>query len=66
MTTITGLKDDGDGSGSKVDGGEIIDPDNGKVYKCKMAVKDNGKKLEVRGYIGVPLLGRSQTWLRAE
>jgi uncharacterized protein (DUF2147 family) len=43
-----------------------FDPDNGKVYKSKMHLSDNGKKLNVRGYIGVPMLGRSQVWVRQE
>ncbi len=47
-------------------GGQILDPDNGKVYRSKVHLIDNGKKLSVRGYIGVPMLGRSQTWLRQE
>lgn len=62
MVFMSGLKKDG----SEYNGGEILDPDNGKVYKSKLKVADGGKKLEVRGYIGVPLLGRSQTWLRQE
>lgn len=44
--------------------GKIMDPKNGKVYKCRLRPQDNGQKLEVRGFIGFSLLGRSQTWLR--
>ena len=62
MVFMSGLKKDGD----DYTGGEILDPDNGKVYKSKMHLSDNGKKLNVRGYIGVPMLGRSQVWLRQE
>jgi uncharacterized protein (DUF2147 family) len=47
-------------------GGQIFDTDYGKVYRSKVSLTDNGKKLSVRGYIGVPVLGRSQTWLRQE
>ena len=47
-------------------GGEILDPDNGKVYKCKMKLDETGNKLEVRGFIGFSLLGRSQIWMREE
>jgi uncharacterized protein (DUF2147 family) len=47
-------------------GGEIIDPTTGKIYKCMIKAIDNNQKLHVRGYIGLPLLGRSQTWLRTE
>jgi len=44
------------------DDGTILDPDNGKVYDCKMWVGDDGK-LQVRGYIGWSLIGRTQVWL---
>ena len=46
------------------DGGDITDPDNGKVYKLRLKPLDGGKKLEVRGYIG-PFY-RNQTWIRVE
>ena len=48
------------------EGGDILDPNNGKVYRVRLRPVDNGKQLEVRGYIGTPLLGRTQTWIRAE
>lgn len=47
-------------------GGQILDPDNGKVYHSTVRLTDDGKRLSVRGYIGVPMLGRSQTWMRQE
>ncbi|PRX26551.1 uncharacterized protein (DUF2147 family) [Paraburkholderia sp. BL18I3N2] len=62
MTIISDLKKDGDAW----DHGEILDPENGKLYKCKMHLEDGGNKLVVRGYIGVSLLGRSQTWIRQQ
>jgi uncharacterized protein (DUF2147 family) len=46
------------------EGGTILDPNNGKVYKARMKLIDDGKKLEVRGFVGAPLLGRTQTWIR--
>ena len=52
--------------GEEYVGGQILDSDNGKVYRSKVRLTDNGKKLSVSGYIGVPMLGRSQTWLRQE
>ena len=60
MTIIDGMKKTDDGW----DGGHILDPENGKIYRCKMHVEDGGQKLVVRGYIGFSLLGRSQTWNR--
>ena len=59
MNIIKGLKKK-DGI---YDGGKIVDPKNGKSYHCKI-VLDGKDKLIVRGYIGIPLFGRSQTWLR--
>ena len=48
------------------DGGTILDAKEGKVYKVRMQPADGGKKLDVRGYIGMPMLGRTQTWIRVE
>ena len=61
MTILSGLRKSGDNEWS---GGEILDPESGKIYKSKMALADDGAKLNVRGFIGVSLLGRTQTWLR--
>ena len=48
------------------DGGQILDPAKGTSYKLRMKPIEGGKKLEVRGYIGSPMFGRTQTWIRAE
>ena len=50
--------------GSEYTNGKILDPNNGKLFKSRMTLEEDGKKLIVRGYIGIPLMGRSQTWLR--
>jgi len=52
---------DGD---NKYSGGTIYDPNNGKTYSCKMTYK--GETLDIRGYIGISLFGRTTTWSRAE
>ena len=44
--------------------GSIVDPATGRTYKGTLRVADGGRKLEVRGYLGISLLGRTQTWLR--
>lgn len=46
------------------DGGFILDPNDGKTYPCVIRVVGDGNKLEVRGYMGFSLLGRTQTWQR--
>ena len=48
------------------DSGTILDAAEGKVYKVRMQPVEGGKKLEVRGFVGMPMLGRTQTWIRAE
>jgi uncharacterized protein (DUF2147 family) len=60
MVILSGLKRDGE----NWDGGEILDPENGKLYKCKLHLENQGQSLVVRGYIGFSLIGRSQTWSR--
>jgi len=62
MTILSGLKKDGD----EYNGGQILDPANGKLYKSKLTVTEDGRKLNVRGYIGMPMLGRTQVWVREE
>ena len=46
------------------DGGTILDPNNGKTYRVRLTPKEEGKQLEVRGYLGP--FWRNQTWLRVE
>lgn len=58
MNVISDMKLQKDGSLAE---GTICDPKNGKIYKCKMRIVDG--KLDVRGFIGVSLIGRTQTWL---
>ncbi|MBN1335367.1 MAG: DUF2147 domain-containing protein [Deltaproteobacteria bacterium] len=60
MTILRGLKLDKD----EWSGGTILDPNNGKTYSCFVRVIEDGQKLNLRGYIGISLLGRTQTWLR--
>jgi len=44
--------------------GEILDPDDGNVYRCTVRLIEGGRKLEVRGYVGLPIFGRTQVWTR--
>ena len=63
MTIIRNIKASADDKGIW-DGGDILDPNNGKVYRARLKPVDGGKKLEMRGYIG-PFY-RTQVWLRVE
>ncbi len=51
-------------SGEEFIDGEILDPENGTTYRCKIRLEEGGHKLVVRGYVGVALFGRSQSWER--
>lgn len=46
------------------EGGDILDPETGMVYRCLLRLADDGNKLIVRGYIGFSIFGRSQQWFR--
>jgi uncharacterized protein (DUF2147 family) len=50
--------------GSEYGGGEILDPETGYIYRCRFTMSSEGTKLFVRGYLGLSLLGRTQTWTR--
>lgn len=60
MRILDGLRKVGDWW----EGGTILDPNNGKTYKSQVRTIEGGARLEVRGFIGMPILGRTQTWVR--
>jgi uncharacterized protein (DUF2147 family) len=60
QTILTGMHEEGEGAWA---GGTIYDPDSGRTYKCRIELLDHDR-LKVRGFIGVALLGRTQTWTR--
>jgi uncharacterized protein (DUF2147 family) len=63
MTILRNLRQSADDK-SVYDGGDIVDPNNGKVYRTRLKPVEDGKKLEMRGYIG-PFY-RTQVWIRVE
>ncbi len=63
MTIVRNAKQSADDN-EVWEGGDILDPNNGKVYRLRLKPVDGGKVLQVRGYIG-PFF-RTQTWLRVE
>ncbi len=60
MVILWGVKQ----KGNTWEGGKILDPASGKVYSVKVTPTEGGSKLEVRGFMGFSLLGRTQTWVR--
>ena len=65
MTLIRGVKQS-ESEKTRWEGGEILDPNNGKTYSVRLTPGEAGKTLKVRGYIGTPIIGRTQTWVRVE
>ncbi|VVC75852.1 hypothetical protein AQUSIP_11490 [Aquicella siphonis] len=63
MVIMEGLRQNPN-SPAEWSGGTILDPLNGKIYNCYITLISNGQKLNVRGYIGISLFGRTQTWIR--
>ena len=61
MNILTGLTKDG----NEWSGGKILDPKNGKEYKCYLQLLDNNT-LKLRGYIGISMFGRTAIWKRAK
>jgi uncharacterized protein (DUF2147 family) len=62
MTILWGMTKQGE----EYQGGEVLDPENGKIYRANMRLADGGKTLHVRGFIGISLLDRTQVWMREE
>lgn len=63
LTVIKGLKKDG----KEYSDGKILDPASGKLYKCIVTINSkDANKLDVRGYVGISLAGRTQTWSRVK
>jgi uncharacterized protein (DUF2147 family) len=60
MTILRNFRRDGD----YWDGGEVLDPESGDIYRAILRLSSDGTTLDVHGYIGIPLLGRSQVWAR--
>lgn len=63
LKIMWGLEKD---SATEWEDGRILDPANGKEYSCDVEVVAGGSKLNVRGYIGLSVVGRTQTWIRVK
>jgi len=62
MTILWGVEREG----NEWSGGTILDPESGDTYDASLELREGGQKLDVRGFIGFSMLGRTQTWERVD
>lgn len=62
LEVLKSLKLEGE---NQYSGGKILDPLTGKIYSMKAKLSSNGNRLQLRGYVGISVLGRTQTWIRS-
>ena len=65
LEIFSGFKEDPDKRNAYVDG-KVLEPKSGKIYKGKATVTADGKRMRLRGYVGVSALGRTQVWIRTD
>ena len=65
LEIFSGFKEDPDKRNAYVDG-KVLEPKSGKIYKGKANLSADGKRLRLRGYVGVSALGRTQIWIRTD
>ncbi|MCH7314251.1 DUF2147 domain-containing protein [Acinetobacter sp. ANC 3882] len=63
LDVVTGLRYS---EGLNYTNGRILDPNTGKIYSMKAKLSANGKRLHLRGYLGISALGRNQIWIRTQ
>ncbi len=52
--------------GGEWSGGQVLDPESGRIYRASLALEDGGRKLRLHGYFLIPLFGRTEYWMRAD
>lgn len=65
LEILSGFKEDPDKRNAYVDG-KVLEAKSGKIYKAKANLSADGKRLRLRGYVGVSALGRTQVWIRTD
>lgn len=65
LTVLSGLKQDPKNDNNFINA-KVLDPLSGKIYSGKAKLSPDGRRLSMRGYVGISALGRSQTWIRED
>lgn len=65
LTVLSGLKQDPKNDNNFINA-KVLDPLSGKIYSAKAKLSPDGRRLSMRGYVGISALGRSQTWIRED
>ena len=65
LEILSGFKEDPDKPNAYIDG-KVLEAKSGKIYKGKANLSADGKRLRLRGYVGVSSMGRTQVWIRTD
>lgn len=65
MKVLWGFKQD-DKHPERFNDGYAFDPKNGKTYKARIRISSDQRRMMLRGYIGTPMIGRTEVWLRGD
>jgi uncharacterized protein (DUF2147 family) len=61
--TVLAVESDGDGASYR---GTVLDPEEGRSYRCVVRLLPGGKQLQLRGFVGLEIFGRNEIWIRAD
>ena len=65
LEILSGFREDPNKADAYIDG-RVLEPTSGRIYKGKAVVSGEGKRLRMRGYMGVSALGRTVVWIRTD
>jgi uncharacterized protein (DUF2147 family) len=66
LQVLSGFVQNGNHQNGEWSGGQVLDPESGRIYRASLSVDAGGKTLRLHGYFVVPVLGRTEHWQRVE